>query len=79
MLYEIFDGLKYTYKIGIEALVVALLVFVFTVIAGRLIIPVLRAKKLLRFGACRKIGHPDYGRYLLYNRLSCRYAYLDHT
>ena len=46
MLYEIFDGLKYTYKIGIEALVVALLVFVFTVIAGRLIIPVLRAKKL---------------------------------
>ena len=46
MLYEIFDGLKYTNKIGIEVFIVALLVFVFTVIAGKLIIPVLRAKKL---------------------------------
>ena len=43
MLYEIFDGLKYTNKIGIEVFIVALLVFVFTVIAGKLIIPVLRA------------------------------------
>ncbi len=46
MLYEILDGSKYTHKIGIEALIIAFLVFVFTVIAGKLIIPVLRAKKL---------------------------------
>ncbi len=46
MLYEIFDGLNYGYKIGLEALLIAALVFALTVAAGKLIIPVLRAKKL---------------------------------
>ena len=46
MLYEMLEGIKYSHKIGIEALIVAALVFIFTVIAGRVIIPVLRAKKL---------------------------------
>ncbi len=48
MLYELLDGskLSYSYKIGIEAIAIALLVFVLTVIAGKIIIPILRAKKL---------------------------------
>ncbi len=46
MLYEILEGLKYSHKIAIETAIAAILVFVLTVIAGKLIIPVLRAKKL---------------------------------
>ncbi len=45
MLYEILKT-NYTVKIGIEAAIVAALVFVLTVIVGRMIIPVLRARKL---------------------------------
>ncbi len=45
MLYETLK-LNYEYKMGIEAAIVALLVFVMTVAVGRMIIPVLRAKKL---------------------------------
>ncbi len=44
MLYDILK-VNYTYKIGIESLIVAALVFIFTLIAGKLIIPVLRRKK----------------------------------
>ncbi len=46
MLYEILDGLTFEYKMAIEAAIVALLVFALTYAAGRIIIPVLRAKKL---------------------------------
>ncbi len=46
MLYEILDRFKYSQKIGIESLIIVLLVFILTFIAGRLIIPVLRARKL---------------------------------
>ncbi|MBP3375972.1 MAG: phospho-N-acetylmuramoyl-pentapeptide-transferase [Clostridia bacterium] len=46
MLYEILEGIKYCDRILIEAVIIAALVFVFTVIAGKIIIPVLRAKKL---------------------------------
>ncbi len=46
MLYEILDRIKFYEKITLEALIIALLVFVFTVIFGRIIIPILRAKKL---------------------------------
>ena len=44
MLYEILKT-NYDYKIGIESLIVAALVFAVTVLLGRFIIPVLRAKK----------------------------------
>ena len=44
MLYEILKT-NYVYKIGIESLIVAALVFAMTVLLGRFIIPVLRAKK----------------------------------
>ena len=44
MLYEILKT-SYEYKIGIEALLVAALVFALTVLAGKIIIPVLSAKK----------------------------------
>ena len=46
MLYEILDKMKYSHKIGVEALMIVALVFALTVLAGRIIIPVLRAKKL---------------------------------
>lgn len=46
MLYGILEGLKYSEKIAVECAIVAVLVFLVTVIAGRIIIPVLRAKKL---------------------------------
>ncbi len=46
MLYEILEGLRYPQKICIEALIIALSVFVLTLVAGRIMIPVLRAKKL---------------------------------
>ena len=45
MLYEILKT-NYTVKIGIEAAIIAALVFVLTVIVGKMIIPVLRARKL---------------------------------
>ncbi len=45
MLYELLK-VNYTYKIGIESLTVAALVFVLTLIAGKLIIPVLAARKM---------------------------------
>ena len=45
MLYEIINT-TYVNKIGIESLIVAALVFALTVLLGKLIIPVLRAKKL---------------------------------
>ena len=46
MLYELLGGIPPVYKTAIEALVIAALVFILTVVAGKLIIPVLRAKKL---------------------------------
>jgi phospho-N-acetylmuramoyl-pentapeptide-transferase len=46
MLYEILNTIGYNHKIGIEALIVCLCVFALTALAGKLIIPVLRAKKL---------------------------------
>ena len=46
MFYGILEGLKYSDKIAVESAIVAVLVFVMTVIAGRIIIPILRAKKL---------------------------------
>lgn len=46
MLYEILEGMKYSHKIGVEALIIAVLVFALTVLAGKIMIPVLRAKKL---------------------------------
>ena len=46
MFYGILEGLKYNEKIAIESAIVAVIVFVLTVITGKLIIPVLRAKKL---------------------------------
>ncbi len=46
MLYELLEGLKGYQKISIEAAIICALVFVLTVIAGKIIIPVLRAKKL---------------------------------
>ena len=48
MFYNLLEniGLNNTYKIGIEMLLVALLVFVLTVITIKLVLPVLRAKKL---------------------------------
>ena len=46
MFYGILEGLKYSEKIAVESAILALIVFVLTVIAGRIIIPVLRAKKL---------------------------------
>ncbi len=46
MLYEILEGLKYPQKICIEAMIIATLVFLFTIVAGKIIIPVLRAKKM---------------------------------
>ena len=46
MFYGIMEGLQYNHKIGIEALIVCVLVFALTVILGRPIIKVLRAKKL---------------------------------
>ena len=45
MLYEILNT-TYVNKIGIESLTVAALVLALTVLLGRIIIPVLRAKKL---------------------------------
>ena len=45
MLYDILE-INYVYKIGIEAFTVAAAVFALTVLLGRYIIPVLRAKKL---------------------------------
>lgn len=46
MLYEILEGMKYSHKIGIESLIIVALVFALTCICGRIIIPILRAKKL---------------------------------
>ncbi len=46
MFYTILEGLKYSEKIAIEITLVAVAVFLLTVIAGKVIIPVLRAKKL---------------------------------
>ncbi len=46
MLYEILEGLSYSQKIGVEAIAVVLLVFAMTALLGKIIIPVLRAKKL---------------------------------
>ncbi len=46
MLYEILEGVRYPQKICIEAVIIAVLVFVLTLVTGRIIIPVLRAKKL---------------------------------
>ncbi len=46
MLYEILEGMKYSHKIGIESLIIVALVFALTLIVGRPIIRVLRAKKL---------------------------------
>ncbi len=46
MLYGLLDGLKGYQVIGVEAAIICALVFGLTVLAGRFIIPVLRAKKL---------------------------------
>ena len=46
MFYGMLEGLKYAEKIAIETAIVAVLVLVLTVIAGKIMIPVLRAKKL---------------------------------
>lgn len=46
MLYEKFSDIAINKIIGIEALIVCAVVFIFTVIATRLILPVLRARKL---------------------------------
>ena len=46
MLYEQLKNLTFGQKIGVEALVVALAVFLLSVLATRLILPILRAKKL---------------------------------
>ena len=45
MIYEMLEGLRYTHKIAIEAAVVAVLVFALTCLAGKIIIPILAAKK----------------------------------
>ena len=44
MLYDILQ-MNHTYKMAIEAAIVAALVFALTVLAGKIIIPMLRAKK----------------------------------
>jgi phospho-N-acetylmuramoyl-pentapeptide-transferase len=46
MLYEILNTLGYSHKIGVESLIVCTLVFALTALAGRIIVPILRAKKL---------------------------------
>ena len=46
MLYENIKNLTFNQKIGVEALAIAFCVFILTVIATRLILPVLQAKKL---------------------------------
>ena len=46
MLYELLRGLTYSQKIAVESLIVCALVLALTYLAGRIIIPVLRAKKL---------------------------------
>ena len=46
MLYEMLDKMKYSSKIGVEALIIVVLVFALTCLMGKLIIPRLRAKKL---------------------------------
>ena len=46
MLYDRLNGLNYNQIIGIEALILAVVVFALSVLATRLILPILRAKKL---------------------------------
>ena len=46
MLYEILENFTYSHKIAIESVIICALVFIFTCIAGRVIIPILRAKKM---------------------------------
>lgn len=46
MFYELLGTMPPVYKSLIESLIVAVLVFILTVVAGKIIIPVLRAKKL---------------------------------
>lgn len=46
MFYELLGAMPTVYKASIEAAIIAVLVFILTVVAGKIIIPVLRAKKL---------------------------------
>lgn len=46
MLYGVMQGMSFGQAVGIEALAVCVLVFIFTVVIGRTVIPILRAKKL---------------------------------
>ncbi len=45
MFYALLDGMRFTHKLGLEVLIIAAAVFLLTVVCGKLIIPVLRAKK----------------------------------
>ncbi len=45
MFYRLLEGMRFTHKIGIEVLIVAAAVFLMTVVCGKVIIPILRAKK----------------------------------
>lgn len=46
MLYEMLEKMKYSRKIGVEALIIVVLVFALTCLMGKIIIPRLRAKKM---------------------------------
>ena len=46
MLYEILENMKFSRRIGVEAIIVAVIVFALTCLMGKIIIPRLRAKKL---------------------------------
>ena len=46
MLYELLEGLSYSHKIALESAIICALVFALTCLAGKIIIPILRAKKL---------------------------------
>ncbi len=45
MLYALLDGMRFTHKVGIEIFLIAAAVFLLTVVFGKIIIPILRAKK----------------------------------
>ncbi|MBE6583646.1 MAG: phospho-N-acetylmuramoyl-pentapeptide-transferase [Ruminococcaceae bacterium] len=46
MLYGLLEGLRYNHKMAIEAAIVCALVFLLTCVAGKIIIPILRSKKM---------------------------------
>lgn len=46
MLYELLDQLSYSHSIAVESAIICALVFILTCVAGKIIIPILRAKKM---------------------------------